>query len=175
MGRSRTQYDRNARMEQLHFAYVSAVVASAGHLCYPIPYDRGIDCNVNEWRYNEQRGYYDAGTAFNCQLKSSYARIERTENQVVYRMRRRAYNKLVDWDGHQFSILVVFYMPKDEEEWFSQNEDIMSLKHCCYWTELEGGAIEKSETNVVIDRAQTFTSQTVQDLIARASKREISS
>jgi len=157
-------------MQLLHFAYVSAVVAEAGHVCHPVPHDRGIDCNVHDWRYSEQRGYYDAGAAFNCQLKSSYANCKRTESQVIYRMRRKAYNKLVDWDGHQFAILIVFYMPNDEQEWFLQNEDFMSLKHCCYWTELTGGPIEKSAKNIEIARRKMFTSQTVIDLIDRARR-----
>lgn len=168
-------YSRNSRMELLHLAYVSAVVAEAGHVCHPVPYDRGIDCNVHDWRYNKQRGYYDAGAAFNCQLKSSYANCRRTENQVIYRMKRKPYNKLVDWDGHQFAILIVFYMPKAEEEWFLQNEDILSLKHCCYWTELTGGPIDKSAKNVEIARRNMFTSQTVIDLIDRARRRRRSS
>jgi len=85
-------------------------------------------------------------------------------------MRRKAYNKLVDWDGHQFAILIVFYMPNDEQEWFLQNEDFMSLKHCCYWTELTGGPIEKSAKNIEIARRKMFTSQTVIDLIDRARR-----
>ena len=127
-------YLTNMKMQSLHLAYVSAVVADAGHFCQPVSTDLGLDCLVHDWRYNEQRGYYDAGPAFNCQLKSSYANCKRTENQVTFRMKKKAYNKLVDWDGHQFAILIVFYMPRGEEEWFLQNEDIMSLKHCCYWT-----------------------------------------
>ncbi|MYD11506.1 MAG: DUF4365 domain-containing protein [Chloroflexi bacterium] len=161
-------YLTNMKMQSLHFAYVSAVVADAGHFCQPVSTDLGLDCLVHDWRYSEQRGYYDAGPAFSCQLKSSRENCRRTESHVIYRMKRKPYNKLVDWDGHQFAILIVFYMPKDKEMWFLQNEDIMSLRHCCYWTELTGGPIEKSAKNVEITRRRMFTSQTVIDLIARA-------
>ena len=165
------------RMQALHFAYVSAVVADAGHICEFVSNDRGIDCRVVEWRHNEQRGYYDAGVAFNCQLKSSKSpeRCKITDSQIIYKMKQKPYNKLVDWDGHQFAILVLFRMPEVEDEWFFQNEDILSLKHCCYWTELTGGPIEKSEKDIEIDKCKVFTRQTVIDLIDRASRGKRSS
>ena len=154
----------------LHFAYVSAVVADAGHVCEFVSNDRGIDCRVIDWRHNEQRGYYDAGVAFNCQLKSSRSPNRRkfSNGQLLYKMKQQAYNKLVDWDGHQFAILVVFRMPDVEEKWFSQTEDILSLKHCCYWTELSGGPIDESEKEIEIDRSKVFDKQAVIELVKRA-------
>ena len=160
-------YLTNMRMQSLHLAYVSAVVADAGHVCQPVSVDLGLDCLVHEWRHSEQRGYYDAGPAFNCQLKASKDCVI-TETQIKYDLKKKDYNKLVDWDGHQFTILVVFRMPEAEERWFTQNEDILSLRHCCYWTELTGGPIEKSQKRIEIDRRQLFTRQTVIDLINRA-------
>ena len=165
-------YLRNLRMESLQLAYVSAVVADAGHVCQPVAHDLGIDCLVHEWRHSEQRGYYDAGPAFNCQLKASKSpkRCKIVNNKVIYRMKQKAYNKLVDWPGHQFAILIVFRMPEGEADWLFQNEDILSLKHCCYWTELTGGPTEKSEEVVEIDRSRMFTRQTVLDLIDRVTQ-----
>lgn len=156
----------NMRMQSLHLAYVSAVVAEAGHVCQPVAADMGLDCLIHEWRHSEQRGNYDAGPAFNCQLKSSKNCVL-TETHVKYDLKKRDYNKLVDWDGHQFTILIVFRMPDTEEMWFSQNEDILSLRHCCYWTELTGGPIEKTQKRIEIDRRQVFDPQTVIDLIRR--------
>ncbi len=159
-------YLTNIRMQSLHFAYVSAVVAEAGHVCQPVALDLGLDCLVHEWRHSEQRGYYDAGPAFNCQLKASKNCVI-TETQIKYDLKRKDYNKLVDWDGHQFTILVVFRMPDTEDMWFSQNEDILSLRHCCYWTELTGGPIENTQKRIEINRSQVFDRQTVIDLISR--------
>jgi len=151
----------------LHFAYVSAVVAEAGHVCYPVLYDMGIDCLVHDWRHSEQRGYYDAGPAFNCQLKASKNCVI-TETEIKYDLKQKDYNSLVDWDGHQFKILVVFRMPDLQDRWFFQDEDFLSLKHCCYWTELTGGPIENSQKRIEIDRTQVFDRQTVIDLVDRA-------
>lgn len=160
-------YLTNMRMQSLHFAYVSAVVADAGHVCQPVSVDMGLDCLVHEWRHSEQRGYYDAGAAFNCQLKASKNCVS-TETHIKYNLKKKDYNKLVDWDGHQFTILIVFRMPAVKDEWFFQNEDILSLKHCCYWTELTGGPIEGAQKRIEIDKTQIFDKQTVIDLIDRA-------
>ena len=167
-------YLTNLRMQLLHLAYVSAVVADAGHVCQLVSHDLGIDCLVHEWRHSEQRGYYDAGPAFNCQLKAS-ADCAVTDSQIKYDLKKKDYNKLVDWDGHQFAILVVFRMPDTQDTWFFQDEDILSLKHCCYWTELTGGPIERSQRRINIDRSQMFTRQTVIDLINRATRDKRSS
>ena len=156
-------------MESLQFAYVSAVVADAGHVCQPVANDLGIDCLVHEWCYSEQRGYYDAGPAFNCQLKASKNCVI-TKEHVKYDLKKKDYNTLVDWDGHQFKILVVFRMPDTQDMWFFQDEDILSLRHCCYWTELTGGPIEQSQKRIEIDRRQVFDGQTVIDLIDRAKQ-----
>ena len=162
-------YLTNMRMQSLHFAYVSAVVADAGHVCHPVAIDMGIDCLVHEWRNTEQRGNYDAGPAFNCQLKASRNCVI-TETQIKYDLKKKDYNNLVDWDGHQFKILVVFRMPDTQDMWFFQDEDILSLRHCCYWTELTGGPIEQSQKRIEIDRSQVFDKQTVIDLIDRAKQ-----
>lgn len=153
----------------MHFAYVSAVVAEAGHVCYPVLHDMGIDCLVHDWRHSEQRGYYDAGPAFNCQLKASKNCVI-TETQIKYDLKKKDYNNLVDWDGHQFKILVVFRMPDTQDMWFFQDEDILSLRHCCYWTELTGGPIEQSQKRIEIERSHVFDKQTVIDLIDRAKQ-----
>ena len=159
----------NYKMELLHSAYVHAVVASAGTTCDPPPRkDLGIDLRVIDMRHNEQIGHYDAGVAFNCQLKAT-TNCEVRDDCVVYDMDARAYNKLVNWNGIGFAILIVFRLPKNEQEWFNLSEDILCMKHCCYWTQLKGEkSTNSSSVRIKIPRDQLFDTQTVIELIERA-------
>lgn len=158
----------NHKMELLHVAYVHAVVASAGTTCDPPKKDLGIDLRVIDTRHSKQRGYYDAGVAFNCQLKAT-TNCEVRGDYVVYDMDVRSYNKLVDWNGIGFVILIVFRLPKNEQEWFNLSEDVLCMKHCCYWTQLTGGkSTNSSSVRIKIPKNQLFDTQTVIELIERA-------
>ncbi|MCY4538588.1 MAG: DUF4365 domain-containing protein [Chloroflexi bacterium] len=163
------------KMEFLQVAYVNAVVANAGKSCDTPRRDAGIDIRVVDWIQNPQNPnrYEDGGVVFNCQLKAS-TRCSFKDGNLIFPMKVRDYNKLVNWPGVGIKILVAFNMPKDPETWFSQNREIMCLRHCCYWTELTGQAQSSnkpdSSKSITIPEDSVFDSQTVLELIERTKQ-----
>lgn len=161
------------KMEFLQVAYVNAVVADAGKSCENPRRDAGIDLRVSDWIQDPQNPnrYEDGGVVFNCQLKAS-TRCKFKDGNLVFPMKVRDYNKLVNWPGVGIKILVAFDMPKDPEMWFSQNRKIMCLRHCCYWTELTGQPPspnrDDSTKRIPIPESNVFDSETVMQLTERA-------
>ena len=161
------------KMEFLQVAYVNAVVADAGKSCENPRRDAGIDLRVSDWVQDPQNPnkYEDGGVVFNCQLKAS-TRCGFKDGNVIFPMKVRDYNKLVNWPGVGIKILVAFIMPKDPETWFSQNREIMCLRHCCYWTELSGQPPspnkDDSTKRIPIPESNVFDSETVIQLTERA-------
>ncbi len=101
------------KMEFLQVAYVNAVVADAGKSCENPRRDAGIDLRVSDWVQDPQNPnkYEDGGVVFNCQLKAS-TRCVFKDGNVIFPMKVRDYNKLVNWTGVGIKILVAFNMPK---------------------------------------------------------------
>ena len=161
------------KMEFLQVAYVNAVVADAGKSCDTPRRDTGIDLRVVDWIQDPQNpnSYEDGGVVFNCQLKAS-TRCSFKDDNMIFPMKVKEYNKLVNWPGAGIKILVAFNMPKQPESWFSQNSDIMCLRHCCYWTELTGKSPSPNKPDstkrIPIPVSNVFDSETVMQLTERA-------
>lgn len=168
------------KMEFLQVAYVNAVVANAGKSCDTPRRDTGIDLRVVDWIPDPQNPnkYEDGGVVFNCQLKASTRCAFNRKDELVFPMKVRDYNRLVNWPGTGIKILVAFNMPDKIENWYRQNHDILCLKHCCYWTELTGREPSPNKPdstyNLKIPRDSIFDSQTVLELTARARQDQYS-
>ena len=168
------------KMEFLQVAYVNAVVAEAGKSCDNPRRDIGIDLRVVDWipDPDNPNQYDDGGVVFNCQLKASTRCRFNKNNELVFPMKARDYNKLAKWRGVGIKILVAFNMPNDPSLWYRQNHDILCLKHCCYWTELTGQktlSIKPDSTyELKIPRDSKFDSKTVLQLTARARQDQYS-
>ena len=163
------------KMEFLQVAYVNAVVADAGKSCDNPRRDAGVDLRVVDWIQDPDNpsSYEDGGVVFNCQLKAS-TRCNFKDDNMIFPLKVRDYNKLVNWAGAGIKILVAFNMPKQPESWFSQNSDIMCLRHCCYWTELTGQAPSPNKPDstkrITIPQSNVFDSATVMRLTERARR-----
>jgi hypothetical protein len=75
------------------------------------------------------------------------------------------YNYLVaraDKRNAERAILVLFAMPKREQDWLSLNEARLVLKKCCYWLELKGVlSINKTTRRVKFPRTHLLTPDAV--------------
>ena len=158
----------NYKMEHLHFAYVRAVVAKAGANCTRPENDYGVDLRINKVRTKPDGGFADTGFLFHCQLKAT-TNLKVEDDYVVYDMEAGAYKNLVEWQGG-LMILIVFKLPKDEQEWLSVTEDVLCMKDCCYWMRLEETSTNESSKRIRIPRNQLFDPQAVTDLLERVSR-----
>ncbi len=160
-------------MENLQIAYVNAVAAQAGKNCDPPTRDLGIDMRVIDCipDPDNPRGYEDGGPLFNCQLKAS-TRCKFDNGNLLFPIKVKAYNKLVNWKGIGIKILIAFHMPAEVSQWVSQSPDAMCLKHCCYWRELTGEprSTKNPDTTIriPIPTSNIFNQQTILQLTDRA-------
>ena len=159
----------NYKMEHLHFAYVRAVAAKAGANCTRPENDYGVDLRINKVRTKPDGGFADTGFLFHCQLKAT-TNLKVEDDYVVYDMEAGAYKNLVEWKGG-WIILIVFKLPKDEQEWLSVTEDVLCMKDCCYWIHLrEESSTNESSKRIRIPRNQLFDPQAVTDLLERVRR-----
>jgi hypothetical protein len=153
--------------EHLQNAYFSAVVARAGAQ-YNDPHLReyGIDATVNGVFYTPE-GYCGSGYTFHCQLKATTT-CQRKKETIVYDMEVDAYNKLARWRGPTPIILVLFDLPKDEEQWLYVDEEQFLLRRCCYWTRIIGDVSQNEHwQRIIIHRTQQFTPEAVKEILQR--------
>ena len=158
--------------ERLHFAYVRAVVARAGATCRPYyDDDYGIDARITaiKLRANGKPGPTSVG--FECQLKATTT-WEIKDDQIVYDLDADAYNKLVELED-MFGILILLRLPDDPDSWLNVSEDIMCMRHCCYWKLLTGETTTNTGTKrIFIPRQQLFNPQAVTDLLEQVRQRQ---
>lgn len=159
-------------MEQLHNAYVSAVVAEAGATYEQSRQDYGIDGCVSEVRKFPNGKYIATGLDFKCQLKATTNFVCR-DDFVVYEMDVEAYNRLVLPEGPTLRLLVVLCLPKDWEDWLHISEDQLIMKHCCYWTHIvDSPSDNKRSKTVYIPRQNIFSPEAIRVILEQIKRGE---
>lgn len=157
--------------ERLSIAYVEAVTARSGaRFVESNSTEYGVDGQVRQVRLLSNGNSSDTGWTFDCQVKSTVNLTEEPDS-VVFDMKVEAYNKLVDWEGSSSCILILFRLPKDEEEWLNLDEESFVLKNCCYWDHLKGPPTSNvGSVRIRIPRAQLFTPDSVSSLLSQITK-----
>lgn len=119
-------------MEQFSFAYICAIVAVAGF-------------NIGSWRVDEDS--VDLGVAatgilglprrpqVDVQLKCTGTDV-RGATELRYPLKRKNYVELRDPHVIVPRILVVAVVPPSVDDWLSQTEHELTLRHCGYWVSL---------------------------------------
>ncbi|NOR47479.1 MAG: DUF4365 domain-containing protein [Methanosarcinaceae archaeon] len=159
---------REHRQEDLSIAYISAVAAKAGYNCgRPGGHDYGIDVEIRtvEKIRNKRR---DTGYTLNIQAKASYNfQLSDDERWVIYDLNVDTYNMLVEKRGTP-TILILYCMPSNEDEWVSICEEYTTLKRCGYWVSLEGMgfSLNSSKQRIKIPREQMFTELALKSIMS---------
>ena len=84
--------------------------------------------------------------AIQVQLKSSYSKIrENGDGSISYSLEVKNYKTLIENNRMIPQILVVFYMPQEEEHWIEQTPDWLKIKKCAFWISLRGLADTDNE------------------------------
>ena len=158
-------------MSYLNYAYVDAVVAQAGATCTPYPKDYGLDARISEIRVQPDGSHEPSGIGFDCQLKAT-SNLTESEDIYEFRLDVRTYNILARLKG-TLGILIVYKMPKEQNDWLSQDKDMLCLRNCCYWTQIPRkpvtGKSKKSKVPVEIPQNQVFDVDAVMRLLLQAN------
>jgi len=158
--------------ERLNFAYVHAVVAKAGATCQPYSDDYGIDARISAIKQKPNGKFGPTAVGFECQLKATTTWEFKDEN-IVYDLDADAYNNLVELED-RFGILILYRLPKDADPdaWLKVSEDVLSMRHCCYWKLLTGEITPNTSTKRIwIPKQQLFDSQAVTKLLDQVRQR----
>ncbi len=86
-----------------------------------------------------------------------------------YSIPLKNYDDLRDTSLHIPRILVVVFVPAQQEEWLSQKEDELVLRRCGFWMNLRGQAESQNERGqtVRIPLNQRLTVDALQDIMER--------
>lgn len=136
--------------EDLSCAYISAVAAKAGFNCGPFHgHDYGID-RVISFVEKLDNKMVTAHPLY-IQVKATYNFIDdNPENCIIYDLDVGAYNMLIREDIGIPIILVLYCMPRDENEWVSVEEQNTTLKYCGYWISLRGNPRTQNTSKIRI-------------------------
>jgi hypothetical protein len=163
--------DPNQQKEQFSVAYLRAVVAAAGYVCYkPEVDDDSVDWGIAAGRTAET----PKRPRVELQLKCS-ARDILADDQVRYPLKIKNYDDLRTQELLVPRILVVVLVPRDTMEWLRHSEDELALRHCGYWVSLRGQpAVQNRETiTSYLPRLQQFTADALKGIMQRISDGEV--
>lgn len=157
--------DLNRQKEQFSNAHLTAVVAAAGYNVYKPQ----VDDDSVDWGIGARGG---RGTIrsprMELQLKSTSRDIVR-EDHVAFPLEMKNYDELRFQDYQVPRILVVVILPEEVQDWISQSEQEMLIRHCGYWLSLRGEPeVSNQETITVhLPRDQQFTVDALTDMMRR--------
>ncbi|MGY0234969.1 DUF4365 domain-containing protein [Longispora urticae] len=165
----RGDLDEKQCMETLQNAYLHAVAAAARCAIAKPSHDRGID-----WIVTHQSGHHTADweAVLRIQLKSTYQTAPDVSLQEVpITIRNDRLRRLTASPVTNSSILVAMLIPRSIDEWVHVQMDSLTMRHSCYWVNLEGFAITGKEKTVVkVPTAQVFDEHALCEMMDRIGK-----
>ncbi|MBU4222609.1 MAG: DUF4365 domain-containing protein [Euryarchaeota archaeon] len=165
---------REHSQENLSIAYISAVAAKAGFMCFrPQDYGTDIEVGIVEQIGNNR---IDTGYRLCIQAKASHNyRISDQDNCIVYDLDVKNYRSLIMENRGIPAILVLYCMPANDDDWLSVYENCTTLKHCGYWISLKGNpeSNNSSTQSIKIPKEQMFTESTLTSIMEHIKNGEV--
>lgn len=167
---------KDIQMEHMSEAFLKALCAQNGYtMTKPSQDNEGADqiISCKDYPTDEHTGLLHP--KFEVQLKSSYSGFKRNnDGRLVYKLRAKNYNDLVNENRATPLILVVLMMYEDEAEWTEQTEEYLKITRRAYWLNLVGQqpTTNRSSKNVDINENQILTAESLKELMIRAWRRE---
>ena len=154
-----------AMQEQLSLAYVQAVASVAGFSTYTFSVDDdSIDIGI------AAKG--SLGTLrsprLEVQLKAPFRRNLMKKTVISYPIDRKNYEDLRE-GCHVPRILVAVMLADNEEDWLSQTEEQLVIRHCGFWASLKNlDDLPESQDTATIrfPRENIFNVETLRALMA---------
>lgn len=157
--------DKSMQMEQFSEAYFRAVVFTAGYNLQ----DPAVDEESIDWTIRD-----GVRSQIDVQLKCTAQKRILKEDALMFPLKVKNYNELIDANTLCPRILVVVFVPEDASEWLYQDEERLAIRHCAYWISLQGNppSSNKHTVTVEIPRSRVFSVNALHELMARARGRE---
>lgn len=144
--------------ELLSLAYAYAVGAKAGMNVSHDRYDYGVDITYSYVQTLPNGKRRSTSYDLKFQLKAS-VNVLLEESHVVYDLEVDTYNTLCSWKGLSPCYLLVMRQPRDIERRLEINENLLTLRNCCYWYRIPSGAESNNSRTIRIriPRCNQFT------------------
>ena len=156
--------DLNRQKEQFSLAYIRTVAARAGYQVLRPEVDvASVDGQI--------MADYESRPLIYFQAKSTSRDVVRAET-VNFPLPLANYDDLRHADG-PLHILIVVVLPDSVDDWTTQDEEGLLLRHCGYWLDLRGSPPSGNETihTVRIPRRNVFEPSQLQELMSGSAMR----
>lgn len=164
---------KSLMMEDMSVAFVQALCAANGYSISKCNHDNdGWDLSI-ECKGKPAEDSIMYSPAIQVQLKSSYSKIRENEDgSISYSLEVKNYKTLIENNRMIPQILVVFYMPQEEEHWIEQTPDWLKIKKCAFWISLRGltDTDNKESITITLPSDHLLTKDTLKDIMVRTSK-----
>ena len=160
-----------ASMEVLQVGYFHAVVAASRcSLGSPSP-DRFLDYIVN---HQSRSHTVDNEATLKVALKAT-TQVDigslRDRSSFSFKLKNEHLEYLAISNPIVPRVLVVMTLPTSIDEWTVAAHDALSIRHCCYWVNLEGETpTGKTDTSVKVSTAQIFDSEALCGMMQRIGR-----
>lgn len=157
--------DITQQQEQFSFAYIRAVSTVAGYaVSEPSVDDDSIDLMLS--------GRSNAGTITRPRLELQAKCLRDGELQAdtfSYPVKIKNYDDLRDPNVLVPRILVVVRVPDLVNEWLTSTDAELCLRHCGYWTNLQGmpETDNTSTVSVTVTKENSFTVESLREMMGR--------
>lgn len=159
--------DNNHRKEKLSDAYVRAIAAVGGYTISSPELDLdSIDITISK-SYDENPDVMYRSVKLDIQLKSTSAIQTDNNNNIVFDLPLKNYNDLRK-RALAPRILVLLQLPKDIEEWLTQEyHQSLSIHNCSYYLSLKGmhDVPNSTKVRVKIPKENVFSINTLNELM----------
>ena len=162
---------------ELSYAYLHAVASRGGFSCtYSHRHldNAGVDAIIHEDGRKLSAASELTSFEVHVQLKATYQTPTEVDGYFSFSLKVKHYNKLRSTRVNSPRILVVLYLPTDQEDWLSHTEDCLVAKRCAYWVSLKGAPASENDDSqtVYIPKGQLLSTGSLNDLMTRFSRRE---
>ena len=162
-----------ARKQQYGRAYILALAAHAG-VNHAIPdTDLGVDGQFRGTIYNlARKRYMDDSSAIDYQLKSTVNAVFE-DGVLKYDLEVKNYQDLI-LDRIMPMILILYVMPRDENEWFRVSPEKTEMQRCAWWCSLQGypDTNNKGKIRISIPADQVLTPNVLIELLNKVRRGE---
>ena len=162
--------DLSQKKTKFSDAYLQAVAATAGY-AVAVP---GTDDDSVDWILLARAAKQTPRRPrVEVQLKCT-ARDILHEAELRFPLKLKNYNDLRDADVITPRILVVVTAPEAPEDWLTQTEEEMTIRHCAYWVSLRGMPETKNSNTVTIrlSRTNVFTPAALREIMRKTNDEE---
>ncbi len=153
----------NEQKEQFSLAYIRAVAAQAGYqITRPEVDNDSVDGTLI--------ADFGRRPRIDFQAKATSRQIVQGDN-IHFALKIKNYDDLRA-ETRTPRILIVVLMPKEKNQWLTQTQEQLCLRHCGYWVSLEGHQEVSSTTSITvhIPLVNMFNVEQLDDLMTKVEK-----